>query len=258
MISSAADTLSVKESLSRYFSACDVEGSIAIYDHHAETWILSDSAAAYQEALPASSFKIINLLIALETGVIDSENVVIAWPGHTDTTLYGYRPDIYRDMTVAEAFEKSAGWAFVELAKKIGKDRYAEYLKASNYGNQNIWEAGDDFWNFGAFGISPVNQVRFLKDLYEDKTLFSKRNVDVLKRVMVAEEGDGYKISAKTGWTREGGINTGWWVGYAETDQGVYFFATQLLQDRKFNSPSFGPCRKEITKSVLREIKAIP
>ncbi|AHM60746.1 beta-lactamase [Flammeovirgaceae bacterium 311] len=256
----AADTLIVREELSSHFSACNahVEGSITVYDHNKGVWILSDSADAYKETLPASTFKIINLLIALEEGVIRDENEIMRWPGKTDTTLYGYRPDIYRDMTVKEAFEVSAVWAFLDLANRIGKDKYAQYLRASGYGNGNIREAGEDFWNFGTFGISPVNQVQFMKNVYEGKTPFSKRNIDILKRVMLTETADAYSISAKTGWTREGGINVGWWVGYVEREQQLYFFATRLMQDRRYNSPDFAPCRKEITKAVLREMQLIP
>ena len=76
-----------------------------------------------QETLPASTFKIINLLIALETKTISSEKEIVKWVGSTDTLKYGYRPEIYHDMTVSEAFEVSAGWVFVELAKKIGKKK---------------------------------------------------------------------------------------------------------------------------------------
>jgi beta-lactamase class D len=252
------DTISVRADFNKYFKNCKVQGSIAIYDDSHKKWIISDSADADKEALPASTFKIINLLIALETGAIKDENEVVKWNGQTDTTLYGYRPEIYRDMTVQDAFRESAVWVFLELAKKIGEANYKYYLKACKYGNQNISEAKGDFWNFGSLGISPVNQVNFLRNMYSGKLPFSKRNIEIVKQVMISEQNENYTIHAKTGWTREGGINTGWWVGYAETKNGVFFFATRIFQDRKFNSTSFGPCRKEITKSVLKDINVIP
>ena len=248
------DTLSVKDDFMRYFESCGAEGSIVIFDNNKKKWIVSDTTTIYSETLPASTFKIINLLIALETGVIASEKDTIKWPGKTDTIKYGYRPEIYFDMTIKEAFEVSAGWVFNELSQKIGKENYNHYLKICNYGNQNITEPGDDFWNFGAFGISPVNQVRFLRNFYEGKIPFSAKNMEIVKQVMITEQTKDYTIRAKTGWTREGGINTGWWVGYVETKHGVWFFATRLLQSRKNNRADFGPCRKEITKAVLKEL----
>jgi len=247
----------VRKDFSKYFENCQVKGSTVIYSSKDKTWILSDMSDAKTENLPASTFKIINLLIALETKTIKNENEIIRWPGKTDTVKYGYRPDIYHDMTVKEAFKVSAGWVFVELAKKIGKDQYKKYLSLSNYGNLNLSQKDDDFWNFGKFNISSVNQVEFLRKLYQEKLSFSKENQKIVKDVMVTEQNDKYIISSKTGWTRENNINTGWWVGYIESKNDIYFFATRILQDRKLNSSNFGNCRKEITKSIFKELKIL-
>ncbi len=248
------DTLSIRSDFGNYFKNCRVEGSIVVYDNSQKKWIVSDTVGIKMETLPASSFKVINLLIALETGVIKDENEMVKWVGKTDTVKYGYRPEIYRDMTVKEAFEVSAGWVFIELARKIGKEKYRQYLKQCQYGNLNIDHAEDDFWNFGSFGISPKNQVEFLRKLYNGELPFSARNAAILKKVMITEQTDAYTLSTKTGWTRANNINTGWWIGVIETKTGVYFFATRLLQDRKKNTSNFGACRKEITTSVFRDL----
>lgn len=105
------------------FQNCPFQGSVTIYDYAKQRWLFSDSTDALRSTQPASTFKIINLLIALETKTIRDENSIVKWVGSTDTTLYGYRPEIYKDMSVKEAFEVSAGWVFIELAKKIGKTR---------------------------------------------------------------------------------------------------------------------------------------
>jgi beta-lactamase class D len=247
----------LREDFRKYFDSCSVKGSIVIFDNQTQKWILSDTIGVKEETLPASTFKIINLLIALETKTIADENEVVRWTGKTDTVRYGYRPDIYHDMTVREAFEQSAGWVFIELAMKIGRDNYRKYLSECNYGNKNLSEKDADFWNFGGFGISPINQVRFIKNLYNEKLPFSKRNIEIVKRVMITEQNKNYTIRAKTGRTRENNINIGWWVGYVENTDGVYFFATRLLQDRSVKRNDFGSCRKEITKKVFRDLKII-
>lgn len=244
----------INSKFKKYFDECGVEGSIAIFDNNNQQWILSDTVNVMNESLPASTFKIINLLIALETKTIKNENEIVKWVGKTDTIKYGYRPEIYHDMSVKEAFEVSAGWVFVELAKKIGKENYKKYLSVCNYGNLNLTESNDDFWNFGNFAISPINQVEFIKKLYEEKLPFSKRNIDIVKRIMITEKTEEYSIRAKTGWTRENNINTGWWVGCMEVNNNTYFFATLLLQDRKNNRNDFGSCRKEITKKIFNEL----
>ncbi len=249
--------MTVRDDFQSYFDSCGVEGSIAIYDIESQKWIVSDTVGLVIETLPASTFKIINLLIALETNTIKDENEIVKWVGSTDTVKYGYRPEIYHDMSVKEAFELSAGWVFVELAKKIGKETYKKHLSESKYGNNNLSQTEVDFWNFGDFAISPKNQVEFLLSLYEEKLPFSKRNIDIVKNVMITEQNDEYTIRAKTGWTRENNMNTGWWTGYIETKKGTFIFATRLLQDRKINRSDFGSCRKEITKKIFRDLNII-
>lgn len=251
------DSVLVYDDFQVFFDDCFVEGSIAIYDNNNQQWIVSDTLNCKKETLPASTFKILNLLIALETKTIQDENEVVKWVGRTDTLKYGYRPEIYHDMTVKEAFEVSAGWVFIELAKKIGKNNYKKYLSLCKYGNLNLSQKDIDFWNFGDFAISPLNQVEFIKNLYNEKLPFSKRTIGIVKKVMLTEQNEFYSIRAKTGWTRENNTNTGWWVGYLETKSGVYFFATRLLQDRKNNKDNFGTCRKEITRQVFRKLKLI-
>jgi beta-lactamase class D len=67
-----------------------------------------------------------------------------------------------------------------------------------------------------------------------DKLPFSKRNMDIVKRVMITEQNSAYTIRSKTGWTMANDMNTGWWVGYLEKKDEVYFFATRsILKDLK-------------------------
>lgn len=243
--------------LQKPFKDCNLKGSTTIYDYKSKRWIFSDSLDATKQTLPASTFKIINLLIALEAGVIKNEYDTVKWKGKTDTALYGYRPEIYKDMTVKEAFEVSAGWVFIELAKKVGRIRYKHYLEICQYGNGNVSEQGTDFWNFGAFAVSPINQIQFLLNVYEETTPFSKRNVAILKRVMMTEKTGTYTIRSKTGWTRVLEKDWGWWIGYVERKNNTYFFATRVSKDLATVNPDFGPCRKEITKNILKQLRAI-
>jgi len=72
--------------------------------------------------------------------------------------------------------------------------------------------------------------------------------------MMIAEVTDDYVIRAKTGWTRDGGKDTGWWVGYIKRADNVYFFATRLIKGLNEPAPNFGSCRKEITKRIFKEL----
>lgn len=249
--------LLAQTTFSKPFEDCQIAGSITIFDYNEKKWITNDIGDSHFATLPASTFKILNTLIALETGVVADEHEIIKWPGQTDTVKYGYRPDIYHDMSIREAFQLSAGWVYVELAKKIGKDVYKDFLLKTHYGNADVLIDDPDFWNYGSFSISPVNQVETLIAIYEETLPFSKRSYEILKRIMIEEKNDNYILRAKTGWTREGGKDIGWWIGYVEKRDNVYFFATRIIKDRSTANSNFGRCRKGISRTILKQLGAI-
>ena len=246
-----------QQNFAKPFKDRGIDGSITIFDYNAGKWISSDITDSHKPSLPASTFKILNTLISLETGVISGENEIIKWPGTDDTTKYGFRPDIYHDMTLKEAFKVSAVWAYIELAKKIGKSNYNKYLSACKYGNCDISVDGTDFWNFGALAISPVNEIEILIGVYKETLPFSKQNFEILKSMMIEEQTEDYILRAKTGWTKFGGKDIGWWVGYVERKDNVYFFATRLTKDKEILNPAFGAYRREITRQILKEMKIL-
>lgn len=61
--------------------------------------------------------------------------------------------------------------------------------------------------------------------------------------MMMEHQTDEFIIRAKTGWTRYGGKDTGWWVGYVEKQEDLYFFATRIVKDRAVLNENFGKCR---------------
>jgi beta-lactamase class D len=99
--------------------------------------------------------------------------------------------------------------------------------------------------------------VEFLIKVFSGNTPFSKRNVKILKRVMINEQNADYTLRAKTGWTRVDGNDIGWWVGYVERKDNTYFFATRVTKKRSIPNAEFGNCRKTITKDILKQIGAI-
>lgn len=235
------------------FQDCNLQGSITIYDYKNKKWIFSDEQDARREALPASTFKIINSLIALETGAVKDEREVLKWDG-VKRQVESWNADT--DME--NAFKNSTVWFYVQMAKRVGKDKYRKYLKESFYGNGNI-DSGkdDDFWNYGNFVVTPVVQVKFLRRFYEETLPFSKRSFEIVKRISIEEKTDNYVMRAKTGWTQFGGNDVGWWVGYVERKDNVYFFATRVSKKIETQNPRFSPCRKEITRKILKELKII-
>ena len=71
---------------------------------------------------------------------------------------------------------------------------------------------------------------------------------------MLAEQTDSYKLYAKTGWAGRINPQIGWYVGYVETSDDVWFFAINLT----LRSETDLGLRQQITKAVLRAERIIP
>lgn len=238
----------------KYFNECNVKGSTTIFDYKNKKWIYSDSLDANRETLPASTFKILNSLIALEQKVIKDENEIIKWD-KIDKKFFGQTMDVWnKDTDLKNAYKNSTIWFYIELAKKIGRSNYEKYFKEINYGNQNLTTKGIDFWNYGNLGISPKNQIDFLIKLYENKLPFSLENLEKIKEIMISQNDNSIIFRDKTGWTRKNGKDIGWYVGYAETNNNIYFFATRLTENVYPENPNFGKCRISITKAILNDV----
>jgi beta-lactamase class D len=242
-------------SYQKYFDTFSVTGSTTIYDFNNKKWLYTDSVDTKKETLPASTFKILNSLIALDQKIVVDERQVIKWDS-TEKTFFGTKIESWnKDTDLKTAYKNSTVWFYVEMAKKIGKKKYKKYLTKCNYGNRNLTEKGIDFWNYGDFGVSPKNQIEFLLKLYDNNLPFSKTTIDKVKEIMISEQTENYTIRDKTGWTKKNGIDIGWYVGYIQTNENVYFFATRITKDINDNNTNFSNARKEITKTILKELK---
>jgi beta-lactamase class D len=244
-----------QKDLQKHFADCQLRGSFTLFDYKNNKWTYSDENEADIATVPASTFKIINTLIALEERVIKDENEVLKWDGiQREISPWN------EDTDMKNAYKNSTVWFYQELARRIGKERYARYLKKCNYGNGQLTSAIDRFWLDGSLRISPRNQINFLKNLYEEKLPFSKRSYEIVKRIMVqqAPEVANYVLRAKTGWGKVEALDIGWWVGYVEKKDNVYFFATRVQKPVEITNEKFMECRKEITRNILAELNILP
>ncbi len=237
----------------KFFDSLGVKGSTTIYDYKNKKWIFTDKQDAEAATLPASTFKIPNSLFALEYKAVHDQNEVIKWDGEPKLHLGKVVNAWNEDTDLRNAYKNSTVWFYAEVAKRVGRKTYKKILKKMGYGNGNLSEKGIDFWNYGEFTITPKNQIEFLVKLYEDKVPFSKPTIDKVRELMISEETETHIYRDKTGWTRKNGIDIGWWIGYVETKDNVFFFATRLLKDEIENNPNFLKGRKQITKLILYE-----
>ena len=227
-----------------------VEGSILIYDLQEDCYYSNDFAWAHIARLPASTFKICNSIIALETGVMENDSILIKWDGKERTF------DVWeRDMTFSEAFKLSCVNCYQEIARKIGPDRMNAKLELLEYGSMQVDSSNIDvFWLEGESGISQMQQIDFLKRLYNNELKISQRTDSIIRKMMILEENEEYILRAKTGWAIRNGHNNGWFVGYLDKQGAIYFFATNINPGRDFNMKLFYMIRKDLTMKAFEEL----
>lgn len=230
-----------------------LNGSILIFDSKNNTYYSNDFKWAKTGHLPASTFKVPNSIIALETGVVENDSSILKWNGKKHSIKKWEQ-----DLKFKDAFKYSCVPCYQEIAKKIGLSRMISYLQKLDYkGMVFDEETIDNFWLEGDSKISQFEQIDFLKRFYFSELSISKRTMDIMKDIMLAERNNNYTLSGKTGWGIRQGHNNGWYVGYVELNNRVYFFATNVEPQKDFNLDNFNDVRIEVTKKALKLLNII-
>lgn len=241
----------VDDSLKKYFDENNVEGSFGLFNNgNGEFTIYNLSRFKDSTYLPASTFKIINSLIGLETGKIRDENMIIKWDGKTRPI-----PEWNQDLTMEQAFKVSAVPYYQEVARRIGKDTMQFWIDslgyASRYQKPKIGTI-DTFWLDNTVKVTADEQLGLVKKLYFDQLPFQKRTMRIVKEVMVMEKNANYTLAYKTGWgSRENGKALGWMIGWIVENQHPYFFALNIEGPHDLDMQ---PVRMKMLKGILKEL----
>jgi beta-lactamase class D len=213
------------ESLKTYFDSAGVKGCFALFDNGKNNFFIYNLARYRDSAYtPASTFKIVNALIGIQTGVITDENMVIKWDG-----IKRWNADWNKDLTMKEAFAVSAVPYFQEVARRIGRDRMKIWIDSLGYGNRNISGPIDSFWLNNHLKVKPDEELGLVKKMYFDQLPFFKRTQEIVQSVMLREQNSNYRLFYKTGWGfPENGEELGWIVGWIEENRHPYFFVLNI------------------------------
>ncbi len=233
------------KSLKKYFDEYLVDGTFALYDNSRgkhTIYNLKRDTVAYT---PASTFKIVNALVALQTGRLTSDSSIIKWDG-----VVRDRPEWNKDLSLYEAFRVSAVPHFQSVARSIGRDTMQKWIDSLHYGNQKMGPTVDSFWLDNSMKITNDAQVWLAKLLYFRQLPFRQSVQEQVKRMMIQENNTVYQLAYKTGWGKTPeGKELGWIVGWIEENKHVYFFSMNI--DTPNHQINMSEVRKKILVNIL-------
>lgn len=210
---SGSPTTQVRDDLLEVFDAAGVTGTFVVYDPDAHSAIVVNAARAEKRMVPASTFKVANSLIALETGAVDSVDEVIPYEGGEAAF-----PEWEQDMSMREALPASNLPIYQEVARRVGLDRMREHVELLDYGNAEIGDVVDEFWVTGPLEISASEQTRFLSRLATGDLPVAEDNQEQVREITFVEERDDCRLHVKSGWAFDIDPERGWWVGWVVCD----------------------------------------
>lgn len=230
--------------LSTYFG--EYEGSFVLYNLENDYWNIYDMEHATERVAPNSTYKIYDALFGLEEGIITPENSLIAW----DKEVYPFEA-WNADQTLQSAMHSSVNWYFQEVDEQLGDACVYNYIQEIGYGNKNMSGDFSNYWMESSLEISPIEQVELLTKLHNNSFGFAPENINAVKDSICLSSSKTGTFYGKTGTGRVDGQDVnGWFVGYIETADNTYFFATNIGADAN----ATGSKATEITMSVLSDM----
>ena len=145
----------------------------------------------------------------------------------------------------------SVNWYFQTMDTRLGSDRLAAYFQKIGYGNADVTGDISSYWMESSLKISPIEQVELLQDFYQNNFHFDSKNIQAVKKALLLSTTSSGSLYGKTGTGRVNGKDVnGWFIGYIETANNTYYFATNIQS----SSGATGSQATEITESVLSNL----
>src|ERR1700754_257153 len=241
----------IRDDLAKRFTDAGTAGTFVGYKTDDYLIIASDKDRSGQAFLPASTFKIPNSLIALETGVVgDPDKDIFKWDG-VKRSIEAWN----QDHTLRSAIAASVVPVYQEIARRIGAERMQKYVDLFEYGNRNIGGGIDQFWLTGELRIDPIQQIDFVDRLRRGVLPVSKRSQDLVRDILPVTKAGDATIRSKSGLlcAELGKPSLGSLVGWAEKGGAQTVFPLAL----DFREPRHVGDRMKLVQQCLTDIGAI-
>ncbi|AHJ96590.1 hypothetical protein Hsw_0995 [Hymenobacter swuensis DY53] len=243
-----------ERNLQPQFDQYNVQGSFLLCEEPAGRYVAYRLKRCRQRFLPASTFKIPNTLIGLQTDALSDTAEICRWDGVKRSF-----PQWNEDMTYARALRVSCVPCYRQLARRVGVARYQQWLQKLRYPGMVVTPATlDTFWLGGKSRISQFEQVDFLRRLQAETLPIEKRHQRAVKQLLILRKTPAYTLYGKTGWRFRSARNpdNGWLVGWLERADGRRAFFALNVEPRPgpVNDDQFIASRRAVTEAVLREL----
>ncbi len=235
------------------FEDSGVTGTFVLREVGSSDTMVWNPDRASESRLPASTFKIFNSLVILETGVLPDTETMVPWDG-IERDIFEWN----QDHSLRSGIEVSAVWAYQDLSRQVGEERMLEWVTRAGYGNMDIGGGIDEFWLSGDLRISPLEQLEFLEGLAGRELPFRSEVMDAVAEILVREGADDWKWSYKTGTTFGQDPDLGWLVGITEYEGRTFVFAMNLDVGREVDTQLEPQVRQNIAREILVSEGALP
>lgn len=230
--------------LSPYFNKYD--GCFVLYNRHDDSWKIYNIEHATTRTSPDSTYKIYSALFGLEENIITPKNSLIHW----NKKRYIFNA-WNKDHNLYTAMDSSVNWYFQTIDNELGKSNIKKYIDKINYGNRNVHDALASYWMESTLKISPIEQVELLSKVYNNKFDFKQNNINTVKQAICLSSSGNGNFYGKTGTGRVNGQDiNGWFIGFIETSNNTYYFATNINSNRN----ATGSTASKITMSILTDM----
>lgn len=231
------------------------EGTFVLYDLQNDNYQIYNPDRAKQRFAVHSTSKILWSIIGLEENLIANDTDVVKWDSIKYPQKEFWPKGFAQDQTIVSALRYSVNWYYFELLKLMTPEMIEKYLNSLDY------QKGFNVERIHYFGLtfnirkSAVEQIDFIKGLYENGYGLSSKTLNTIKKGMTFEKGKDYTLYAKTGTgpiKNDNGI--GWLIGYVEKDSKSYFFAFNVENTDELLA---GKLRTDYSMKILKILDLI-
>ncbi|MGI4850488.1 MAG: penicillin-binding transpeptidase domain-containing protein [Janthinobacterium lividum] len=228
-----------------------------------------DQTGNYNEPHPPfSSFKVALALIGFDANILQDENS----PKWSFKEEYKKNSNVYSNSDYAEIAKKwmkdhtpktfmrdSVVWFSQKITKILGMEKFSNYIKKLNYGNQDVSGTPGkndgllNSWLGTSLEVTPLQQLEFIEKLIAKQHPLSIEAQEKTIRIMKLEEKWGnWDVYGKTG----SGDGKGWFIGWIQHQDRQIAFARYIECNEVDNNPKnfTGRIAKDMVKARLQEL----